>query len=55
MPITIGPRQMTGDWSSRKKPIDMSCTPYCSTGWMRRSAVTRGRASVPNMMGRLGP
>jgi hypothetical protein len=26
-PITIGPRQMNGDLSVRKKPIEMSFTP----------------------------
>src|SRR5262245_8804852 len=55
MPITIGPRQMTGERSSRKKPIDMSRIPKRSTGRMRLSADTSGRASVPSMMGRLGP
>ena len=55
MPMTIGPRQMTGDCSSRKKPIDMSRMPYCSIGVMRLSGLTRGRAVVPSMSGMLGP
>ena len=56
MPMTIGPRQMTGDCSSRKKPIDMHLTPVALD---RQDALappsTCGRSSVPNMIGTLGP
>ena len=55
MLITIGPRQITGDWSSRKNPIEMSCTPYFSTGWIFLFCPARGTASVPIMSGMLGP
>ena len=53
--MTSGPRQMTGESSSRKKPIDISRRPYFSSGEMRLFSATCGRPLTPSMIGRLGP
>ena len=47
---SIGPRQMTGLSSSVRKPIDISRTPWDSTGIIRSSTVTARRVT-PIMRG----
>ena len=49
---SIGPRQTTAASSSRKKPIDMTFTPWASSGMILRAALTSGlRPPRPNMRG----
>ena len=49
---SIGPRQTTALSSSTKKPIDMTFTPWASSGRILRSGETGGRSPPrPNMRG----
>ncbi len=49
---SIGPRHTTAASSSTKKPIDMTFTPWDSSGMILRSADTGGRvAPSPYMRG----
>ena len=42
---SIGPRQMTGESSSVRNPIDIIRTPWASTGIIRSSTATAGRVT----------
>jgi hypothetical protein len=48
---SIGPRQTTALSSSTKNPIDMTFTPWPSSGMILRSGDTGGRPATPNMRG----
>ena len=53
-PCTIGPRQITGESPSTKKPIDISLRPKAS--WHRmRLPIVRGRPLTPVSRGSDGP
>ena len=48
---SIGPRHTTALSSSTKKPIDMTFTPWPSSGMILRCGETGGRPETPNMRG----
>ena len=50
----IGPRQMAAASRSTRNPIDISLTPYASSGWIR-PPTTAGLSNTPNIRGTLGP
>ncbi|MCY1342593.1 hypothetical protein D9M69_285880 [compost metagenome] len=56
-PETIGPRQTTGVFSSVRKAMDMTSTPWASSGTKNFWSRTFGRvpSGMPNMMPWLGP
>jgi hypothetical protein len=45
---------MTGEFSSTKKPIDITRMPWASSGWMRFS-LDSGRPLTPSSSGSDGP
>src|ERR1019366_1798367 len=51
---SIGPRHTSGLSPGLRKPIDISLTPYCSSGCMR-SPKAIGVSLIPIMSGTLGP
>ena len=54
--ITMGPRQIMAVSSSTRKPIDMTCTPWPSSGSRMRPEMSRGfRPDRPNSFGPDGP
>lgn len=59
MPLSIGPRQITGWFSWISSPIDTMAMPQLSIGvstWAAPSPRTSGvRSATPSMVGALGP
>ena len=53
--MTIGPRQIIGVSSSTRKPIDMTLTPYASSGFMIRPSTISGFPESPKRRGIDGP
>ena len=51
---SMGPRHTSGLSPGFKKPMDMSLTPYRSSGWMR-SPEAMGVWLMPIMRGTFGP
>ena len=52
---SIGPRQITGSLSGRKKPMETTLTPWASGGMSLPSCVSGGTAGSPIMSGMVGP
>src|ERR1043166_1808413 len=52
--MMIGPRQMAGASRSTRNPMDMSRTPWASSGWSR-PPITTGLSKRPLIRGVLGP
>ena len=51
----MGPRQIMGEPSSTRKPMDMTFTPQASRGTSILSALKAGRESRPIIRGAEGP
>jgi len=51
----MGPRQIIGLSSGTSRPIEISFSPYATTGWMRRSFSTSGVSFAFSITGTLGP
>ncbi len=52
---SMGPRQITGSLSGRKKPMETTLTPWASGGTSLPSCISGGTAGRPIMSGIVGP
>ena len=53
--VTIGPRQTIGVSASIRKPIDIACRPYASSGSSVLPSFDSGRPAMPSIIGCDGP